>query len=788
MSESEKGPVAAAAAGGSGEEAAKGKPAVKSSGTLSHFIGSSASKMSMTAVQQELVCSVCLDLFNDPVCLNCGHNICYKCAYRLVSFANACKTFQPETVNLKAEQSRDSLQHASDEAARVAVSVLMPSEDDRKESLKEKETLKALQELAEPVDPAIEVTCPLCRFKTRLGDVKPNIVLRNMVADLRLRAPPSFMPKMIEERRQLEKEQEILKEQLLRRPHCGFLKGDSLCYKDATIYCADCGSLCEEHSKLLHSSGPMRFHQLSAAISPEVYCKTREIIFGSRSSVGLDVSTMPVCSLHKKPLELFCKKCKEAVCSHCVLVSNGVHHDHECISMSQAAECFDDWIKELRTDVKNQLPSSKAVVEAYEKWLETKQPFYEQAMNEIRMTYRELMGCAEEHERTVAARAKKMYDSFDENTMRRAEGVRCIIARGHELIDRAHSSERMSSFARELLERDLKENLLILQSVINAAPKEDSAIVSVEDHRKLLRDMKIVTVARKFRLSGSANCFFINLDSFTSSRSSPSDISCEDHSAHDGGAIIDVERRLIVSVSGNCRNGKDVFLINIDTKRSERLSGIIPYGNHGQYPVFDGEKRVYFFESESRNNDRFGYLDLETKTFKELAKCPRSFREFASPCYMEGHVYAVCRDKTIWDYDVEKEKWTDLGVRVGKVRMAADPLTHSLVLIKKRAKFWSYNVETKEETVFPLQPSNFNLGSNQEMLFLRRTPEDFIVIVSLDSHSLYAFISAEKKWVRLQWRDVRNGSAHLVFDPVTSAFYYKIDDERTWFTAPVKMD
>jgi len=228
--------------------------------------------------------------------------------------------------------------------------------------------------------------------------------------------------------------------------------------------------------------------------------------------------------------------------------------------------------------------------------------------------------------------------------------------------------------------------------------------------------------------------------------------------------------------------------MNIDKKTSERLSGIIPYGNHGQYPVFDGEKRVFFFESESHNNDRFGYLDLETKTFTELKKCPRSFREFCSACFMDGHVYAVCRDKNIWDYDVEKEEWASLGVRVGKVRLAADPLTHSLVIIKKRKKFWMYNLETKEETVFPVQPNSFNLGSNQEMLFLRRSIDDFILIVSLDSRSLFAFTSSDKKWSRLQWRDVRNGSAHLVFDPVTSAFYYKIDDERTWYFAPVKMD
>jgi len=533
----------------------------------------------------------------------------------------------------------------------------------------------------------------------------------------------------------------------------------------------------------------MRFHKLSTAISPEIYVKTREIIFGpSMSSVNMEVDPgMPKCVQHGKSLELFCKKCQEAVCSLCVML--GDHKEHECITISQASELFAGWISDLRKEVTELVPICKSVAEAYEDWSKRKESFRDEALKQVHETYANLMKCAEEHERTVCEHANTLYDSFEESSRMRKEGVHTIIGRTKELIETVGSGCRISAFAQELLERELKNNLLVLQSVLKSAPKEEAAILSVEDHRKLLVDMKIVSVSRSFRLNGCATSFPISIDDLISSRSAPSDLSVSgDTSAHDGGAVIDPERRLIISVSGNCNNGKDIFLLNIDKKETKRLRDAVPYGTHGQYPVFDGQRRVYFFESESRNNDRFGYFDLETQSFTTLKKCPSPFREFCSSCYMDGNIYSVCRDKTLWVYNIESDEWKRLGYRVGKVRLQADPETKSLVILKKRKKFWTYNVETKEETVLPLQPRLFNLGSNQEMLFLRRTSEDFILICSFDSHDMYAFISKDNKWVDLPWRDVRNGSAHTVFDPVTSAFYYKIDSESHWYTVKVKME
>ena len=72
---------------------------------------------------------------------------------------------------------------------------------------------------------------------------------------------------------------------------------------------------------------------------------------------------------------------------------------------------------------------------------------------------------------------------------------------------------------------------------------------------------------------------------------------------------------------------------------------MVPFGTHGNYPVYDGERWVYFFESESGSNNRFGRIDinnLDSKDFKELPKIPSgSFDEFSSSVYHFGSIYSV---------------------------------------------------------------------------------------------------------------------------------------------------
>jgi len=111
---------------------------------------------------------------------------------------------------------------------------------------------------------------------------------------------------------------------------CGFCKGP------ATVFCAFCGPLCQEHSDYLHVKGPLHNHSLSK--TPIEVVKSIKEAMGVSSSEDADASSivLPLCKDHGKQMELFCSKCECLVCPHCILI--GEHHDHECVSVLKAFE------------------------------------------------------------------------------------------------------------------------------------------------------------------------------------------------------------------------------------------------------------------------------------------------------------------------------------------------------------------------------------------------------------------------------------------------------------------
>ena len=168
--------------------------------------GARQSHSTLNSIQEELVCSVCLELFDDPVCLNCGHSICYKCANRIAAYARACRTLHSDDIDYKAR--------GSAEAARrkAPVELLVDDAEKLADLKKEVDTATVLESLKDTQkEPPPEVTCPLCRKRTLLGEVRPNAALREMVTSLRMRdATSSFTKEMLQERNQLLHEQSIL--------------------------------------------------------------------------------------------------------------------------------------------------------------------------------------------------------------------------------------------------------------------------------------------------------------------------------------------------------------------------------------------------------------------------------------------------------------------------------------------------------------------------------------------------------------------------------------------------
>ena len=143
----------------------------------------------------------------------------------------------------------------------------------------------------------------------------------------------------------------------------------------------------------------------------------------------------------------------------------------------------------------------------------------------------------------------------------------------------------------------------------------------------------------------------INFDKLASTRNSTCNIPTGNSKTHDGGAIFDPEKRILVSVSGNYEYGKSLKVSKLGSdenniKGETRLiTNVVPFNTHGNYPVYDGEKWIYFFESESGSYNRFGRIDinnLDSKDFKELPSIPSGrFDEFSSSVYHFGSIYAV---------------------------------------------------------------------------------------------------------------------------------------------------
>ena len=140
-----------------------------------------------------------------------------------------------------------------------------------------------------------------------------------------------------------------------------------------------------------------------------------------------------------------------------------------------------------------------------------------------------------------------------------------------------------------------------------------------------------------------------------------SNISIGNNQTHDGGAIFDDRRRIMVSTSGNYNNGKNLKLtsINDDKKningQTKLYEHVIPFSTHGSYPIFDGEKFIYFFESESGNNNRFGRINIDEipDNFTELQSIPNKFKEYSSAVFHFGKIFVENEYNEIWVYDIE---------------------------------------------------------------------------------------------------------------------------------------
>jgi len=276
------------------------------------------------------------------------------------------------------------------------------------------------------------------------------------------------------------------------------------------------------------------------------------------------------------------------------------------------------------------------------------------------------------------------------------------------------------------------------------------------------------------------------LGKMANTSSETSTIATGDATSHDGGAIYDPVRKIILSVSGNYNNGKNIKVTRMrDSSHGDTTtsSDVIPFGTHGQCPVFDGVKYTYFFQSEDGSNNRFGRLAMDTLKFEELAKLPSgNFLEFSGGCCHKDKIYILNNNYVVCEYDPSKNSWKTLSINVGcNARLLNDPQNSDCIYaLCVGKKFITINLHTSVISESCKPPTSYSLGANNEAYLMRTAKSGFFIFATFGGN-WFMYSSLHNMWSGLpNWKETTNGSAHFVFVQEGPTALYHVDKSSNW--------
>jgi len=677
------------------------------------------------ASSQDTICTLCFETLKNPLILKCQHNLCEGCVQRAVALYKAFQTLEPP--NKKKEESKSDV----------------PS-----------------------------LACPLCGVVSTVEECRPNITLRNVLGLQQNMAVLEIPGAAAASAAEASDKSNV----------CGFCKGP------ATVFCAFCGPLCQEHSDYLHVKGPLHNHSLSK--TPIEVVKSIKEAMGVSSSEDADASSivLPLCKDHGKQMELFCSKCECLVCPHCILI--GEHHDHECVSVLKAFEKTNQRIDDLLKQIKEKAPQCEELVKGYQRLGSGADKEYEESKKTVVDSFAQFRKIVDECEAKSLADLDEIFKSFKTTVESRSTSLNALSEECRLVEKSSETSAAKNDLIRYTLFKSLKNLADHLSVVASAQVPEDAKICNVEVSKQLLDKEKfsLVKLRSMFRM-GLGRVIFYNIewDALPASHNERSEINTGNNTSHDGGAIYDPVRRMILSVSGNYNNGRNLKISRlVDESHGETtlMPDVVPFGTHGQYPLFDGRQFTYFLQSEDGDNNNFGRVDMDTLAFERLPSLPTgSFREFASGCCHNGMVYVIDRDLNIRVFNPDSTEWRTTHVSVPRPgRLMSDPTTPNTIycLCCDGRGLFRIDVEAETSEHISDSPSNFSLGANGEAFLARVSPSEFIIFAGL-SAGWHAYSLERNTWVRLpNWRNVRNGSGHLVIVPEGPTALYHVDDSDRW--------
>ena len=698
-----------------------------------------------------------------PQLLPCGHSVCSKCVDRSISAESAY------AIMSDAERMKTIKQVCEEGAAHP-----------------------------EPDRDGMRLTCLVCGAVHTRGSVKPNPVLGAYIADA-LKTEPTAS-------------EEAKEEPLPEPPKCGF------CGKPATVYCACCKALCKEHSEFMHVSGPLKDHIISdkfpttkerkPAHHDVSLCDLASALPCRPAKLGLPRLTCPKHRGHSR--DLFCKTCMTLVCSEC---KDADHKRHEfCSDRDGVAE-----IERLLEGVSDELCGKSETWDKTEKCYKNRCDVIEEerrrALEELDKGFEALNQKLKSTHEGCRRYTNRMFDTAKEVVTRRleaAKAARSESAGWKECVERVKSEEKGG--VEEYLGLCSRDSVLLesLRKMLNSTKLMEDTILADETYsgerytfgdqipREMdelcKRSVKEVSERVDRVLEEFCNSFFSHPDadfievdlSKVAASSSEDAFPAGKSSAHDGGTIFDPKTRTIIATSGNYDSGKSLSVITLQkdgrTATTSQRSCVVPFGTHGQYPVFDGSQFVYFFQSEDGSNNRMCKMDIATFAFTECAAIPSScFSEYCHGCWHAGSIFMVDGNKAIQMYSPSTNSWTSTEISLpNKAYLVEDPVEPDclLAMVRDKGGLVRVNLKTKSKTTLTTPPGEFGLGCNNRFIAVRVQCSQFIAFASLDSGSnWYTYSSKTNTWTRLSnWKDNSRMSGHIVFDKHTKSIYYQPGD------------
>jgi len=686
-------------------------------------------------------CSLCLNPLQDPYILPCTHNLCRACIDRAVELQNAIDVIKG-----------------------------VPEKKPKTDSDKDKPAAAAERVFV----------CPSCGKKCTADKCVPNEEMRQVVAlemdMLNKRASSGKLSSSGSASRKSDV--------------CGF------CEKPATIYCCFCGPLCQEHSDFLHVTGPMKMHELSSRPRSVL-----EVAFNTPASTaklreGDKYDTMPLCGDHEQPLYLFCSKCNVLVCSSCAAF--GAHKGHKVVDYFEVFTDQREILKKMVGSVEEKFKACESAVGAYERMAKGSDSERFSLGLVIRKEFKALRSSIDEQEKQAHEAIDKMFTEYQTSVAARLKAVQFLRAEAERLI-------AVSKGKLEAAEETRGRFDMSLYSLYQAMTKIQDAInylssMKFSPDSEICRVSFSTTPEKLFKSYFTCSCPLLggngksvaidfsklrtvrNIDAFPANHGS----------THDGGAIIDPVRRLVVAFCGSFNSGRTLLVthlpdVGFDGATTETRERIVPFGVHGQYPVFDGEKYVYFFQSEDGSNDSCARMDLDTFEFHRFNRHPDRFLEYASGCVVGKRVYIMDSDRNLTYLDTEADSWTNTELHLnGRCRLLANPFDDKhIYAVCTDDHIYTIDIEANTSSTLCDIPGSYSLDANNEALLVPTSPESFAIFTYFRDH-FQAYDSATNTWTTLQdVRYSRGGGGHLVCDTKSSYLYYHSGSKDTWDAIPL---